>query len=182
VDLMTKSRDLVLLGSRLVLGGYLAVHGAQKLFGSFGGPGLEPVAHHFDGIGLRPGKVTAAAAGLSEFGGGLLTMAGVASPLGPLAIAGTMAVASSTHRSNGPLSANGGYELALTNLAAALALAVAGPGRYSVDGVARRGLPHHLTRLVAVATVAASSAMVAMVVKAEDAPAHPVDGGSPEAD
>src|SRR5271170_2477782 len=128
---MTRTRDIALLGSRLVVGGYLAVHGAQKLFGSFDGPGLEPVAGHFEAIGLRPGKVTAATAGLSEFGGGLLIMAGVANPLGPLAVAGTMAVASSTHRKSGALAAKGGYELALTNLAAALALGIAGPGRYS---------------------------------------------------
>jgi hypothetical protein len=57
-----------------------------------------------------------------------LTATGVAYPLGPLAIIGTMAVASLTHRSKGPLSQKGGFELPLTNLAAAAALAAAGPG------------------------------------------------------
>ena len=59
---------------------------------------------------------------------------GAGDPIGPMALAGTMAVASSTHRANGPFSANGGYELALTNMAAALALAATGPGKLSFDG------------------------------------------------
>jgi putative oxidoreductase len=121
-------RSLGLLGARLVLGCYLAVHGAQKLFGSFGGPGLDVAGGHFESIGLRPGKAAAALAGASELGGGVLTATGVAYPLGPLAIIGTMAVASLTHRSKGPLSQKGGFELPLTNLAAAAALAAAGPG------------------------------------------------------
>src|ERR1700728_1198368 len=141
-------RDVALLASRAVLGGYLAAHGAQKLFGTFGGHGIEPTAAAFDRIGLRPGRVTATAAGLSELGGGLLTMAGLATPVGPVAIAGTMVVASATHRASGPFAANRGYELPVTNLATALALAVTGPGRYSLDGLT--GLPLHriLTRIV----------------------------------
>src|SRR3984957_18508477 len=87
-------RDIALLASRTVLGGYLAAHGAQKLFGTFGGHGLEPTAAGFERLGLRPGRVTATAAGLSELGGGLLTAVGLASPGGPVSIAGTMAVAS----------------------------------------------------------------------------------------
>ena len=56
-------RDIALLASRAVLGGYLAAHGAQKLFGTFGGHGIEPTAAAFEGLGLRPGRVTATAAG-----------------------------------------------------------------------------------------------------------------------
>ena len=122
-------RDLMLLGTRLVLGSYLAVHGTQKLFGAFGGPGLERAGAGFERIGLTPGKPMAALAGAAELGGGLLTAAGVADPAGPLAIIGAMTVASATHRASGPLAANRGFELPLTNLAAAAALAAAGPGR-----------------------------------------------------
>jgi putative oxidoreductase len=100
-------RDITLLASRAVLGGYLAAHGAQKLFGTFGGHGIRPTAAGFDRLGLRPGRVTAAVAGVSEFGGGLLTVAGLASPAEPVAIAGTLAVASTTHRANGPFAATG---------------------------------------------------------------------------
>lgn len=118
-----------------MLGGYLAIHGAQKLFGAFDGPGLRRASKGFERIGLRPGMIMAASAGVSELGGGLLTAAGVMSPLGPLALTGTMAVASTTHRANGPLSQKGGYELPLTNLAAALVLLSTGPGRYSMDHI-----------------------------------------------
>ena len=69
-------RSAILLGARVVVGGYLAVHGAQKLFGAFGGPGLEKAAAGFERIGLAPGRQMAALAGATELGGGLLTAAG----------------------------------------------------------------------------------------------------------
>src|SRR5271155_4240950 len=153
-------RDITLLASRAVLGGYLAAHGAQKLFGTFGGHGIEPTAAAFDRLGLRPGRGTPTAAGLSGLGGGLLTVAGLASPVGPVAIAGTMVVASATHRASGPFAANRGYELPATNLAAALALAAAGPGRYSLDGLTGLRLHRALTAIVAAGAVAGAAAHV----------------------
>ena len=125
-------RDITLLGTRLVVGSYLAVHGAQKLFGAFGGPGLEKAGAGFHRIGLRPGKHMAAAAGITELGGGVLTAAGIADPAGPLAIMGAMTVAATTHRAKGPLAARGGFELPLTNLAAAATLAAVGPGKFRI--------------------------------------------------
>lgn len=121
-------RNLALLGLRATVGGYVAVHGAQKLFGSFGGYGIQGTAGWYESIGLKPGKPMAIAAGVGELGGGVLTATGIASPLGPLAIAGVMVPAAATHLPKGPLSSNGGYELPVTNLAAALALAGLGPG------------------------------------------------------
>jgi putative oxidoreductase len=121
-------RHVGLLVARVVFGGYLFVHGAQKLFGWFDGPGLEKTAAGFETRGMRPGKVMAAVAGASELGGGLLTATGIADPLGPLIIVGTMAVASTTHRKQGPLAKDKGYELPLTNLVMALALMSAGTG------------------------------------------------------
>ena len=123
-------RDAALLGTRLVVGGYLAVHGAQKLFGAFGGSGLEKTGAGFHRIGLRPGRHMAAAAGISELGGCVLTATGIADPAGPLAIMGAMTVAAATHRAKGPLNSRGGFELPLTNLAAAATLAAVGPGRF----------------------------------------------------
>jgi putative oxidoreductase len=164
-------RDITLLAGRAVLGGYLAAHGAQKLFGAFGGHGIEPTAAAFERLGLRPGRVTATAAGLSELGGGLLTVAGLASPAGPAATTGTMAVASATHRANGPFAANRGYELAATNLAAALTLAATGPGRYSLDGLTGLRLPRVLTGLVVAGAVAGAAVNVAMLLRA--APPQP---------
>ncbi len=170
-------RDITLLASRAVLGGYLAAHGAQKLFGTLGGHGLGPTAAAFDRLGLRPGRVTAAAAGLSELGGGVLTIAGLVSPAGPVAIAGTMAVASATHRANGPFAANRGYELPATNLAAALALAATGPGRYSIDGLTGLRLPRVLTGLIVAGAVAGAAANLTMLLRA--VPPQP-DAASPE--
>jgi len=155
-------RDVMLLGSRLVLGGYLAVHGAQKLFGAFGGPGLDKAGAGFHAIGLRPGKPMAAIAGATELGGGVLTAAGAADPVGPLAIIGAMTVASATHRAAGPLAANRGFELPLTNLATAAALAASGPGRLRLSPP----LSHRLTAAVAVGGALLAAASVARMLTA----------------
>ena len=151
-------RDVLLLGTRLVLGSYLAVHGAQKLFGAFGGPGLERAGAGFERIGLTPGKPMAALACATELGGGLLTVAGVAHPAGPLAIMGAMTVASATHRASGPLAANRGFELPLTNLAAAAALAATGPGRFRIG-------PPLSRRLTAAAVVGGAALAAASLTK-----------------
>ena len=115
----------LLTAGRVVLGGYLAAHGAQKLFGAFGGPGLDLAAQGFGAMGLKPAREMAALAGGSEVVGGVLTATGIADPLGPLMIAGSMTVATAAHRKGGPFAAKGGYEAALTNLAFAGALAAA---------------------------------------------------------
>ena len=133
-------RNAALLSTRLVVGGYLAVHGAQKLFGAFGGAGLEKSGAGFERIGLRPGRFMAAAAGITELGGGVLTAAGVADPAGQLAIMGAMTVAATTHRAKGPLNSRGGFELPLTNLAAAATLAVVGPGKFRLGPALPRPL------------------------------------------
>lgn len=166
--------DLCLLGARSVLGGYLAVHGAQKLFGAFGGHGLGATSAAFERIGLRPGHVTARAAAVSELGGGVLTALGAAHPVGP--VAGTMAVASSTHRANGPLAVKGGFELPLTNMAAALALAVATPGRFSVDAMTGRHLPLWAQRSVVVGAAVSAAVTLAMVLHGGPPPAPGADG------
>jgi putative oxidoreductase len=176
---VSRTRDLSLLAGRAVLGGYLAAHGAQKLFGAFGGPGLDPVAAAFDRIGLRPGRPMATLAGVSELGGGLLTALGFGDPLGPVAIAGTMAVASATHRANGPFAAKGGYELALANLGAALTFAATGPGRYSLDGRSGRRLPRPLTRLIVLGAIAAAAANVAMLLRAKQPASTPAEDAGP---
>lgn len=165
-------RDAMLLGARLVVGGYLAVHGAQKLFGLFGGPGLAACGAGFEGLGLTPGRPMALLAGGAELGGGLLTATGAAHPAGPLAIIGTMSVAATTHRANGPLSANGGFELPLTNIAAAAAIAAAGPGRYRLG----RPLPRLLTAAVAASGGAlAAFSVTRMLTAARPAREEPPD-------
>lgn len=121
-------RHFGLLIARVVFGCYLAVHGAQKLFGSFNGSGPDKTGGFFEQIGIRPGKPMAYLAGASELTGGVLTATGIADPLGPIILAGTMAVASTTHREKGPLARDGGFELPLTNMAMAIALMSSGTG------------------------------------------------------
>jgi putative oxidoreductase len=163
-------RNVGLLVSRVILGGYLAVHGAQKLFGSFGGRGLEATAVTFDRLGLRPAKLMATVAGASELGGGVLTATGMADPLGPLVIAGTMAVASTVHRQQGPMSQKGGFELPLTNLAVALALSSAGSGRLRLGP----RLSKSMTRIAFVGGAALAVASVAQLLGARPAVATAV--------
>ena len=82
----------------------------------------------FGRLGLTPERQMAKLAGVSELTGGVLTATGVADPLGPIAVASTMAVATAVHRKGGPFATKGGYELPLTNLAFAVVLATARPG------------------------------------------------------
>jgi putative oxidoreductase len=140
--------DVGLLVLRVVVGLLLAGHGAQKLFGSFGGPGMTGTAGWLASIGLRPPHFWAALAGLSEFVGGLLVLLGLGSSLGPLAILAPMLVAIlKVHLPNGLWNENGGVELPLTNIAAALLLALTGPGRYSLDALFNIALPEPATFL-----------------------------------
>jgi putative oxidoreductase len=159
-------KSLGLLITRVIFGSYLAVHGAQKLFGSFGGHGLDATGAGFESLGMKPGKVMAAIAGASELGGGVLTATGIADPLGPLAIAGTMVVASAVHRKQGPLSANGGFELPLTNFAVATALLASGPGHLRLG-------PHlskKLTRLSVLGGAALAGYSLNQLLRAQPAP------------
>jgi putative oxidoreductase len=160
-------RSLGLLITRAIFGSYLAVHGAQKLFGAFGGYGLEATGHGFAAMGLKPGKLMATVAGASEFGGGILTATGIADPLGPLAIAGTMVVASTVHRKQGALSTNGGFELPLTNFAVAVALLCAGPGQLRLGP----HLSRSLTRLSVVGGAALAAVSVSQLLRAQPVPA-----------
>lgn len=168
-------RNIGLFITRAILGSYLAVHGAQKLFGSFGGHGLEATGAGFDSMGLRPGKVMATVAGLSELGGGLLTATGIADPLGPLAIAGTMAVASTVHRKQGALSANGGFELPLTNLAVASALLVSGPGKLRLGP----HLPRSLTRVATVVGAGMTAGAIAQLLRFKPPAEAAIDESDP---
>ena len=119
---------------RTVVGGAFFAHGAQKLFGWFGGPGLEGMGKGFDQLGLRPGKRNAAIAGASEMGGGVMLATGFLTPLGAAAIVGVMSQAiRSVHWSKGFFVTNGGYEYNVVLAAAALAIADAGPGPWSLD-------------------------------------------------
>ncbi|MCW8101352.1 DoxX family protein [Streptomyces tauricus] len=126
-------RDLGLLLLRLGTGGVLAAHGAQKLFGWFGGGGLSGTGAFMESVGYAPGRASAAAAGLAETGGGTLLALGLATPAAGAAAAGAMAGASAVHAPNGFFAQSGGYEYAAYLGFAAAGLAVTGPGRISLD-------------------------------------------------
>jgi putative oxidoreductase len=142
-----------LLVLRGVAGLVLAAHGAQKLFGWFGGYGIAGTGHFFEGLGFRPGRAYAAAAGASEFLGGLLIATGFLGPLGPALVLATMIVAAVTvHASNGLFAATNGIELPLLYGVTAVALAFSGPGAYSLD--AAFGLLRFWTPELALAAIA----------------------------
>ncbi|MFD9003534.1 DoxX family protein [Streptomyces sp. NPDC059582] len=126
-------RDLGLLLLRLGTGGVLAAHGTQKLFGWFGGYGLEGTGQYMESVGYVPGKMSAAASGLAETCGGTLLALGLATPAAGAAAAGAMAGASSVHVPNGFFAQGGGFEYPATLGLCATSLAVAGPGRFSLD-------------------------------------------------
>ena len=126
--------DAGLLIGRVVLGLLMAGHGAQKLFGWFGGYGLTGTGGYLESIGFRPGKTFAAAAAITELVGGLLTAAGFFGPAGPALIVSVMIVAAVTvHWSHGVFAQNNGIELPLLYAAGAATLALAGPGALSLD-------------------------------------------------
>jgi putative oxidoreductase len=127
-----------LLVVRLGLGLAIAAHGAQKLFGWFGGHGLAGTGGFFEAIGFRPGKPFAAIAGFGEGAGGLLIALGLFGPVGPALVLATMIVAAvAVHLKNGFWAANNGVELAYVYAFGALAIAFAGFGSLSLDTLLR---------------------------------------------
>jgi putative oxidoreductase len=142
-------KNLGLLLLRLTVGPLLAAHGAQKLFGSFSGPGLKGTSGFMETLGMRPGSMWGPMAGMAEFAGGILTALGFLNPIGPLNIMAAMAVATrKAHWKLPVFVSSGGAELAATNLAAAAAIATAGPGAYSLDRLFGIRLPRWMTVMV----------------------------------
>jgi putative oxidoreductase len=126
--------DTGLLLARVVVGLLMAAHGAQKLFGWFGGYGLAGTGGFFESLGFRPGRLFAGAAGFTETTGGLLLALGLLGPLGPAMIISVMVVAIATvHWQHGVFSQNNGIELPLVYGVAAAAIALVGNGTFSLD-------------------------------------------------
>lgn len=126
--------NIGLLIIRLVIGLLFVGHGAQKLFGWFGGYGPKGTGGWFESIGIKPGVTMAILAGLAELIGGLLFALGFLTPLAGILIAGTMAMAIiKVHAPNGLWATANGYEFNLTLLAVAIGVALIGPGQYALD-------------------------------------------------
>jgi len=123
-----------LLIARAVLGLMMAAHGSQKLFGWFGGHGLAGTAGFFEALGFRPGKLFAVLASATELGSGVAVGLGLLGPLGPAAMLAVMIVgAGSVHWQHGLFAMSNGIEVPLLYATGAVALALTGPGAYSLD-------------------------------------------------
>ncbi len=122
------------LALRVPVGIIFAAHGAQKLFGWFGGYGLEGTGAWMDSIGLSPGVLMAFLAGAAEFFGGLALILGLLTRPAAAALAVAMLVAIfSVHFENGLFMSNNGYEFGLALLAASVSLLFSGAGKISLD-------------------------------------------------
>jgi putative oxidoreductase len=173
------SLRLRLLVTRTVVGGLFVGHGTQKLFGWFGGHGVEGTAQFFENIGIRPGRRNAIAVGAAEAAGGMLLMAGLFTPLAAATLSSVMLSAiRHVHASKGPWVTEGGYEYNLVLLATMFALTEAGPGPVSLDnvlGTERCGTPW------AVAEVAVGALGSELMPRLNRAGASDADAGAGEA-
>jgi putative oxidoreductase len=152
------------LAARAVIGGLFIGHGTQKLFGWFGGPGRAGTEAMMESLELRPARVAALGAGLTETVGGGLLAAGLATPAAAAGLTGVMTTAiAKVHWSNGPWAANGGWEYNVVMVAAMAALVDSGPGEWSLDhlvGTERKGPGWALGAVaVGVGTAAATMAI-----------------------
>ncbi|MEV5694762.1 DoxX family protein [Micromonospora globbae] len=129
--------DAGLLLLRVLIGVLLAAHGAQKLFGWFSGQGPRGTAEFLESLGWRPGRVFALLLGTAELAGGLALAFGAGTPIaGGVIIAVLANAALIVHRPHGLWNTAGGYEYPLVLAGSALALAISGPGRFSIDHLA----------------------------------------------
>jgi putative oxidoreductase len=133
--------DIALLIFRVVIGLTLAGHGAQKLFGWFGGPGPVRLRQGFEKQGYKPAWFWVSLAIVGELGGGLSFALGFLTPLGAAGIFGAMVMAARSHWKNGFFLQKGGYEYALTLAIASLTIGLVGPGSYALDALFGSVLP-----------------------------------------
>lgn len=128
--------DWGILIIRVIIGLLFIGHGAQKLFGWFGGHGLKGTGGWLESIGMKPGIAMALAAGLSEVAGGLMFALGLWMPIAALLIAATMLVSiAKVHGANGLWVTQNGYEYNLVLIAIAVGGALIGAGEYSLDAI-----------------------------------------------
>lgn len=138
------------LAARAVIGGLFIGHGTQKLLGWFGGPGRGGTEGMMEALEMRPARLHAAAAGVTETAGGALLAAGLATPLAAARFTGLMTTAIKKVHVPSPWAANGGWEYNAIMIAAVIALADTGPHAVSLDhalGIERSGPPRGAGRL-----------------------------------
>ena len=159
------SADLGILVMRLCFGAAIAAHGAQKVFGWFGGRGLRGSGEVFEGMGFRPGPVFAATVGISEVAGGVLLALGLFTPLAGSAILCAMLVAMEVKLKNGFFALTDGIETAFLYAVAALGFILSGGGTHSLD--ARLGLTFldRTDATVALLLLAGIAAAISVVIR-----------------
>src|SRR5438874_10544470 len=142
---MTVTMSIALLILRLVVGLTLAVHGTQKLFGWFIGPGLTRLMQGFEKQGFKPVWLWVSFVILGEIGGGLSLALGFLTPLGAAGIFGVMFMATfKSHWKNGFIVSKGGYEYTLVLMTVSVAIGLTGPGSYALDALFGIVLPEAL--------------------------------------
>lgn len=139
-SVLNTTTSIAPLTIRIPLGIILVAHGAQKLFGWFGGYGLEGTGQWMASIGFEPGMLMAFLAGSGEFFGGIALILGLLTRPAATVTAFTMLIAMTVHWGNGLFLADNGYEFALILLFASVSLAIQGAGRYSLDSLIKSWL------------------------------------------
>jgi putative oxidoreductase len=165
--------------ARVTIGGLFVGHGTQKLFGWFGGPGVEGTTGIMDKLEMHPPRRSALAVGLAETAGGALLAAGALMPLAAATLTGVMTTAiRKVHLDKGLWNTAGGYEFNLTLIAAAIALVDSGPGEPSMDDALGLELNGNVWALAALAAgVAGSAAAIEIGQRMSSAePAAPTTG------
>lgn len=141
---------------RVALGGVFVAHGSQKLFGWFGGSGIEGTSKGMHAMGFRPATPSAVLAGLGEAGAGAALALGLATPAAGAVAAITMGVATSVHAPNGFFATNGGFEYPAVLGLAAASFSIGGAGRVSLDTATGQVFDRPWMRLAAVAAIPAA--------------------------
>ncbi len=182
---MSKGTDLGLLALRIGFGAASAAHGAQKLFGWFGGHGIEGTAGFLESIGFVPGQRNATLAGLAEGAGGAAVVLGLATGPAGAVLVGNMVVASSVHGFEKFFAQDGGPEMPLAYAVVGSALTLTGAGRYSLDHVTGHVLDKPWMRTVAYVSAVGAAAAVIVARRQELASRPPAEvapaDGDPEA-
>ena len=146
--------DLGILILRVVLGSIFIAHGTQKLFGWFGGYGMEGTQGFVGKLGLKPERFWANVVAFSETLGGLGLFFGLFTPFAAAAIIGVMLMAIiKVHWKNGFFNTNGGIEFNLINIAVAFAIGLFGPGFFSLDSALDIAYPMPISFFIAVIIV-----------------------------
>jgi len=160
------THDLGILLFRVIIGLAMAAHGTQKLFGWFGGYGLNGTGQFMESLGFRPGLTFAVMSGAGEFVGGLLVALGFLGPLGPALIIAVMLVAILTvHVRNGFFAANNGWELPALYIAGALGAAFTSSSLLTLDSLLGISLFHSAAATWIFVVLGAIAGLLTLVVR-----------------